>query len=216
MAFTLALQAGGQSARMGRDKALVNLGGHPMITWVLDAVRGLGDEVIVTTNRPADYTFLQGVRLVEDADPGAGALSGLRTALAATSHEWVLLLACDMPFVRPGLLEHLIEKTAIPPHTQGRNEIDVIITRWEGRLQPFPAVYHRRCLDAVDAALGRGEMSMGAFRDEVNVHVVSEAEIRQVDTEGLSFTNINTPEQLDGAEDLIIESRPGKGFKPLV
>ncbi len=106
--LTVAIQAGGRSERMGRDKARVLLAGRPLITHVLDRVAHLGTEVLVTTNVPEDYAFL-GVRLAADEQPGAGALAGLRTALRAASHETVLVLACDLPFVCLPLLEHMLQ-----------------------------------------------------------------------------------------------------------
>jgi len=199
--LSVAIQAGGQSSRMGhdRDKALVDLNGRPMIAWVLDTVSGLGAEVItevtITTNQPEHYDFADGIRLVDDDQPGAGALAGLRTAISAATHEWVLVLACDMPFVRHGLLTHLISNID--------DECDVVIPQWQKRLQPFPAVYHRRCLGAIDDALARGEMSMRSFRDDVRLHIVDEAAIQAIDPDGVSFININTPEELKDAQQLL-------------
>jgi len=123
--LTVALQAGGTSRRMGRDKARVLLDGRPLITHVLERAAPLGDEVLVTTNALQAYAFLGGVRLVADEQPGAGALAGLRTALRAASHKNVLILACDLPFVCVPLMEHLL--CAAPA-------ADVVVPRWRGEL----------------------------------------------------------------------------------
>jgi len=196
--LTVALQAGGMSRRMGADKARLLLGGRPLITHVLERVAPLGDEVIVTTNAPQAFPFLGGVRLVPDEQPGAGALAGLRTALRAASHERLLVLACDLPFVCVPLIEHLLR--AAPP-------ADVVVPRWHGELEPLHAVYRRGCLAAVERALAAGRRRMIDFHADVRVHVVEEGVLARFDPQGLTFFNVNTPHDLQAAERLLSETR---------
>jgi len=191
--ITVAVQAGGGSRRMGRDKALVHLAGRPLIQHVLDRVASLGDEILVTTNHPEAYAFL-GVRLVADAVPGQGALGGLRTALAVARGETVLLLASDMPFVSPLLLGRML---ALAP------QADVIVPRWKGEYEPLQAVYSKACLPAVEAALEAGKRRMISFYPEVRVHVVEESEVSSLDPLGLSFLNINAPRDFVRAERIV-------------
>jgi molybdopterin-guanine dinucleotide biosynthesis protein A len=193
--ITVALQAGGGSRRMGRDKALVRLAGRPLIQHVLDRVASLGDEILVTTNHPQAYAFLD-VRLVVDAVPGQGALGGLRTALAAARGETVLVLASDMPFVSHLVLGRLLALAT---------EADVIVPRWKGEYEPLLAVYSKACLPAVEKALEAGKRRMISFYPEVRVRVVEESEISGIDPLGLSFFNINTPEDLAQAEERLRE-----------
>ena len=94
--LTLAIQAGGRSSRMGKDKALLDFGGQPLIQQVLSRLESLADETIVTTNHPEDYHFL-GFPLIPDVIPDRGALGGLYTALNAASHPLVAVVACDLP-----------------------------------------------------------------------------------------------------------------------
>lgn len=190
---TIAIQAGGQSRRMGRDKALVPLGGTPMIEIQLHALQGLAEDVLITTNHPADYAYL-GVRLASDPVPGAGALAGLRTALAAARGESVLVLACDLPFVSRPLLEHLLARA---------RQADVVIPRRGGEFEPLLAVYSRSVLAAVDKALAAGHARMISFFPEVRVLALEPDEWERFDPEGLSFFNVNTPEELIEAERLL-------------
>jgi molybdopterin-guanine dinucleotide biosynthesis protein A len=88
---------------MGQDKALIPFLGQPLIQRVKERVAKIADEVLVTTNNPEAFGFLQ-VRLVKDVIPGMGALGGLYTALYAASHPLVAVVACDMPFVNPLIL----------------------------------------------------------------------------------------------------------------
>jgi molybdopterin-guanine dinucleotide biosynthesis protein A len=138
------------------------------------------------------------VRLVADEQPGAGALAGLRTALRAASHEHLLVLACDLPFVCVPLIEHLLR--AAPA-------ADVVVPRWRGELEPLQAVYRRSCLAAVESALAEGRRRMIDFHADVRVHVVEEDVITRLDPQGLTFFNINTPADLQTAERLLAETR---------
>src|SRR5215217_9407421 len=98
--LTVCIQARGQSSRMGEDKALKTFLGRPLIQRVIERLAAIADELIVTTNRPDDYSFLD-VRLISDLKPGRGALGGLYTAIASASNPFVGIVACDMPFASP-------------------------------------------------------------------------------------------------------------------
>jgi molybdopterin-guanine dinucleotide biosynthesis protein A len=198
---TIAIQAGGQSRRMGSDKALVTLGGKPMIEALLARLAGLADEILITTNRPDNYSYL-GLRLASDPVPGAGALHGLRTALAASLGETVLVLACDLPFISRPLLEHLLARA---------HEADVIVPYRNGEFEPLHAVYARSVLPAVEAALATGRARMISFFSDVHVLPIAEDELRRFDPEGLSFFNVNTPQDLTEAEALLARLCPPGG-----
>lgn len=192
--ISVVVQAGGQSRRMGRDKALVSLAGRPMIEHILTRIVGLGDETLVTTNDPDRYEYL-GLPLFSDRDPAAGALPGLLTALRAAQGDTILVLACDMPFVNRLLLEHLL---ALAPRA------DVIVPRWNGNYQTMHAVYARKkCRKAVEQALERGEQRMISFYSDVKVYAVPPEEIAEFDPSGRSFFNVNTPADLAEAEEVL-------------
>src|SRR3990172_12233796 len=121
--LSVVIQAGGQSSRMGEDKALKPFLGRPLIQRVIDRLSPIADELIVTTNRPGDYTFLN-LRLVSDLKPGRGSLGGLYTAIASATHPIVAVVACDMPFASPTLLETAIRLPV-------EEEADVVIAKSE-------------------------------------------------------------------------------------
>src|SRR5512134_938873 len=102
--LTVCIQAGGASSRMGEDKALKTFLGRPLIQQVIERLRPIADELIVTTNRLEEYRFLD-VPLFPDLKPGRGALGGLYTAIASASQPVVAVVACDMPFASATLIE---------------------------------------------------------------------------------------------------------------
>ena len=193
--LTVCIQAGGQSSRMGEDKALKPFLGRPLIQRVVERLSPIADELIVTTNRPEEYTFLD-LRLVPDLKPGRGALGGLYTAVASASHPLVAVVACDMPFASAPLLEAAARLMV-------QEERDVVIARTEVGYEPFHALYRRgTCLSAIEAAIESDQWKVIAWFPQVKVRVLTQDELRQFDPAGLAFWNVNTPDEFIQAEQL--------------
>ena len=193
--LTVAIQAGGESKRMGQDKGLVPFQGQPLIMRVLNRVAGIADELVITSNQPEQYRFL-GLTPVPDLQPGRGALGGLYTALDAAHHPAVAVVACDMPFVNPLLL-------VIQLQLLNDTGADLVIPRTPDGLEPFHAVYRREtCLPHVHAALQFDQRRVDAWFPLVKVHELSPEAIQPYDPLGLAFLNINTPEELKRAEEI--------------
>ena len=193
--LTLVIQAGGESRRMGQDKALLPFQGRTLIERVLGRTAHLADEVLVTTNKPENYAFL-GLKLVPDVIPGRGALGGLYTALSAAAQPLVAVVACDMPFVSPELL-------AFERDLLLQSSYDAAIPRTEGGTEPFHAVYRREgCLPQVEAVIQADKWRVDAWYTRANVRLLSPEETRPYDPRGLAFWNVNTPEELAEAEEM--------------
>jgi len=202
--LTVVIQAGGQSSRMGEDKALKSFLGRPLIQRVIDRVSSIADEIIVTTNRPANYEFL-GLRLISDLKPGRGALGGLYTAIASATSPLVAVVACDMPFASPmffeGALSLMVEEAA-----------DVVIARAAPRAErvgksdegyePLHALYRREaCLPAIESAINADQWKVISWFPQVKVRVLTSDEVRSFDPSGLCFWNLNRPEEFIKAEE---------------
>ena len=196
--LTISIQAGGQSSRMGEDKALKTFLGRPLIQRVIERLRPIADEILVTTNRPEDYLFLD-LRLFTDLKPGRGALGGLYTAIASASHPIVGVIACDMPFASATLIETasrlLVEE-----------EADVVIAKSEEGYEPLHAVYRRQtCLAAIESAIDADQWKVIAWFPEVKIRILTSEELKQFDPSGLAFWNVNTPDEFAKAEQIALE-----------
>jgi molybdopterin-guanine dinucleotide biosynthesis protein A len=99
--------AGGQSRRMGRDKALIDYQGRPIIAHVVDTLRALSDDIAVVSNRSELYSPF-GARVVADYEPPCGPLGGIAAGLQTAQHPLAVVVACDMPFLNVTLLRWLI------------------------------------------------------------------------------------------------------------
>ena len=193
--LSLVIQAGGQSSRMGQDKALMPFLGKPLISRVLERLAPLADEVLVTTNHPEAYGFL-GARLVPDINPGRGALGGLHTAIASAAFRLVAVVACDMPFASRELLafqRDVLEAegadVVIPPSEHGYG------------FEPLHAVYRRdTCLSPIETALAADDLKLIAWFPKVKVRTLTADELSRFDPEHLAFRNLNTPEEFAQAE----------------
>jgi molybdopterin-guanine dinucleotide biosynthesis protein A len=193
--LTVSIQAGGQSSRMGQDKALMPFLGQPLIQRLIGRMQPAADEIIVTTNQPAAYAFL-GLPLYPDRVPGRGALGGLYTALSAAKNPLVAVIACDMPFANPQLLRYqagLLEA----------EDVDVVIPVSAAGSEPLHCLYRRAtCLPAIQWALENDLWKLIAWFPRVKVREVTQTELRQQDPLGLAFSNVNTPDEFAKAEAL--------------
>jgi molybdopterin-guanine dinucleotide biosynthesis protein A len=195
--LTVCIQAGGASSRMGEDKALKPFLGRPLIQRVLERLTPIADEIIVTTNRPAEYAFL-GVRLISDLIPGRGALGGLYTAIASATHPHVAVVACDMPFASPRLIEAMTRLLV-------QEEADVVIPKSAEGYEPFHAVYRcETCLPAIEAAIRADKWKVIAWFPEVRVRELTADELKSLDPAGLAFWNVNTPQEFAEAERIAL------------
>jgi molybdopterin-guanine dinucleotide biosynthesis protein A len=182
---------------MGEDKALKTFLGRPLIQRVAEQLSPIADELIVTTNRPEEYAFLN-LPLFPDLKPGRGALGGLYTAIASAKHTLVAVVACDMPFACPPLLEAASKLLM-------EEEVDVVIPKSDEGYEPLHALYRREtCLPAIEAAIDADQWKVIAWFPHVKIRVLTPDEIRQYDPAGLAFWNVNTPEEFSKAETIAL------------
>jgi molybdopterin-guanine dinucleotide biosynthesis protein A len=194
--LTVAIMAGGKSSRMGTDKSFVRLLGKPLIEHLLERIKGLGEETILITNRQAEYVHL-GLPMFSDVLPEKGSLGGIYTAIHYSQQPYILVIACDMPFVNPDLLRYMIGLAD--------GSYEVIVPRVEGYPEGLHAIYHKDCLEPIRQRLEADQLKVVGFYDAVRVRYLDEPEYQSFDPQGLSFRNINTPQELDEARWLITE-----------
>jgi molybdopterin-guanine dinucleotide biosynthesis protein A len=193
--LSLVIQAGGESQRMGTDKALLPFLGQPLILRPLSRLARLANEVLVTSNHPESYRFL-GLTPIPDVFPGLGALGGLFTALSVARYPYVAVVACDMPFAS-------LEIFALAVIQLRETGADAVIPRSEAGTEPFHAVYRREsCLPFVHSALEAGKRRVDAWFSQANVRYLELEDMLPYDPEGLVFLNINTPEELQETEKI--------------
>lgn len=181
-----AILAGGESRRMGQDKAFIQIGGISLFDHVYGKCRELFSELIVVTNQPQQFCKYQ-AHTVIDALRGAGSLGGLYTGLMRASNYHTFCVACDMPFLKPELVSYLIEK---------RLNYDIVIPITKEGVEPLHALYSKRCISPIKKLLERGEFKITRLLSEVRVWYCEEEELKKIDPSLASFTNVNTKKDL--------------------
>ena len=191
---SVAILAGGQSRRMGQDKAFLPVGGHPVIERVIKRVALLSSDLLIVTNTPDKYhrhlsTYRAtasgpAYRMVSDLYPGKGSLGGIYTAIHLASHKHCLVVACDMPFLNTGLLSHLMALT---------RGFDVVIPRTEEFPETMHAIYGKACLEPIKQRLLADKLKIVGFFGDVRVRYVERDEVARFDPDFSSFLNMNTP-----------------------
>jgi len=193
--------AGGQSRRMGENKAAMMFGDEPLLTRVAHRLSPAVDELLVIGPQSL-APLAPHARVVEDALPAIGPLGGLYTALTATAGACVFLVACDMPFVSPGLVRAMLA------FAETHCDVDVVALEANGRVQPLHAVYARGCLPAVERALKENDHSLHSLLAQLAVVTIDTDTVRREDPDGLSAFNVNTPD--DWQRALCLNEQAGR------
>jgi molybdopterin-guanine dinucleotide biosynthesis protein A len=187
--------AGGQSKRLGRDKALLEVQGQPLLVRTVQKLAALSDDLLIVAGDPARYEPLAlPARLVADERSGAGSLMGIYSGLHAARHSCALVVACDMPFLNLALLRYML------PLAVGH---DVVIPRLGGFYEPLHAIYSKSCLAHMSRLLEGGRRQIVAFFDQIRVRYVEEGEIERFDPHHLSFVNVNTQDDWERMQELL-------------
>lgn len=175
---------------MGRNKALLDVGGSGMLRRTVGLLRPLVDDLFIVADDAAPYAEL-GLPAVPDVHPARGALGGIHAALARARHPLVLCAACDMPHIERRVLELLL----------GRAEAgyDAVIPRINGFPEPLLAVYGRGALPGIERSIAAGRLKVMDALEGLRVRFVEEEELAAADPGLRSFVNVNTPEELAAA-----------------
>jgi molybdopterin-guanine dinucleotide biosynthesis protein A len=211
--LSAAALAGGQSRRMGTDKALLPLvaGGQPMLGLVLERLSSVADDVLVVANEQEQYAPF-GARVVPDLHPQVGALGGIQAAISWSAHEHCLVVACDMPFLSLPLLRRMASEPrdydVLVPLIPGESR-----QRGDGLVfQTLHAIYGKRCLPFIEKRIAEGKRQVVGFFEDVRVRTLDVAEIARWDPDLRSFFNANTPEALLAAAQMSAQTEPVSGI----
>lgn len=182
----IAILAGGESRRMGQDKAAMLWNGRSFLEGIAVAACSVSPDVaVIGRTRPGNWSQ-PSIAFLPDTEAGEGPLRGLEAALCAAGSRPVLLLACDMPLLTADALRWLLgEARAREPLEQGLVAVN------EGRLEPLFSVYAPECLPLVREALASGRRSLHGM---IQAGRFSFADVPA--EVAARIANINTPEEL--------------------
>lgn len=207
---TLIINAGGQSRRMGQPKALLSLPptNQSLLQVIMQRLQPLAaQKIVIIANDPAIHAQTAvgpDVLWLTDTYPDVGPLGGLATGLAACT-GWAICVACDLPLLNPALFTYFLERSTATDAT-GADCWDAIVPVVADYPEPLHALYHRRCLPAIEACLAAGERRASSFLSAVRTHYVPEVDLRRIDPALHSFFNANTPAEWAQVLALVTQS----------
>ena len=198
--------AGGFSQRFGRDKCLIELAGKPLLVHVLEKVSKIVNECLVVVASEEQRRMLSSMlgseaSLVVDRYEGQSPLVGALTGFETVQGEYALLLPCDTPFISADVVELLFDLCA---------DRSAVVPRWpNGFIEPLQAVYHANsAVTAAKVALSEGKHNLSSMIAHMRrVRYLSTLVLEQLDSKLLTFSNVNTPEDLKRAEALLKRAR---------
>jgi len=177
--------SGGESRRMGTNKAVLRLAGLPLIEHVLHALRQVANRIIIVTNDPELYAGYDAL-VVEDAIDCRGPLTGIYSGLMHSSEEYNFVAACDMPFLNPKLIAYLSGLSS---------GYDIVVPSVGGQVEPLHAIYSKGLIPVIQQHLQNNKRRVQGIFSEARVRYVTAEEIDRFDPEQRSFMNLNTPEE---------------------
>jgi molybdopterin-guanine dinucleotide biosynthesis protein A len=191
--------AGGGSTRFGRDKALVKVGGVPMLERMIELLRRVAKEVKIVAPPNKYATF--GAQIVEDRWPGEGPLGGIITALedavqSTAQPEWNLILSCDMPFLTSEWLAFLSERA-------GRGKAQVVFPHSVSGPEPLCACWQTAAAAKLRSGFDGGVRKVTEGIALLRAEVLDEADWKRFDGERRLFWNMNTAADYEEARRIL-------------
>ena len=194
--MTGVMLAGGKSRRLGRDKRFVELQGRTLFERSLSVLESLFPEILVVVAEP--HPQLAGLqhRLVTDLIPDCATLGGLYTGLSYATHPRIFAVACDMPFLDPRVVQQMAALS---------QQADIVMARLANGLQPMHATYSKSCLPFLEHMAKGGKLKVQDLLEAegLTIRLLGEEELRPLDSQFLSFFNVNTSADLEFARKLL-------------
>ncbi|WP_079530076.1 molybdenum cofactor guanylyltransferase [Halobacillus hunanensis] len=189
-----AILAGGGSTRMGTDKALLPLGEQTVIERITSELSQCCARVVINRGQPCP-TIDPAIEVVHDTFVDAGPLAGLHAVLNHGSEPFVLLSACDTPFIQKEVFYSMFKEAS--------TETQALVPFYEDRLQPLSGIYSRRLLPVVEQLLQDEQRSMRSLLNQINVQYISDFQSISRDMAGDHFFNMNTQDEYVSARTLL-------------
>ena len=187
--------AGGKSKRMGTDKRHLSVHGKPLLDRVLSVLLDVFPEVLLVLAEEDVPRRDERIRIVTDLVPGCATVGGLYTGLSCARYPRVFVVACDMPFLNPAVIELFSQKV---------EATDIVLAQLVNGLQPLHGLYSKTCLPFLEKMIEARELRLQNIADKqgLTVHRIPESEFKSLDPQLLSFLNLNSPADVELANKI--------------
>ncbi len=186
--------AGGKNSRLpGEKKTFRKVGDKMILESIYKVFSSLFKEIIIVVNDPGDFAGWD-MTIVTDIIPTKCALAGLHAGLFYASHPYIYVTACDVPFVRQSVIEHIVDKI--------EKSYDVIVPRTDDGLETLSAVYSKECIPLIETCLEKDIYMIKKFFRPGKVKEIPIKELKLLDPDLQFIFNVNTPEDLEKARTM--------------
>ncbi len=192
MEITGLVLAGGQSKRMGEDKAFLIYNKKTFLRNILEALDKYCSQIVIVINKDKELykdeikNLSSEIRFVKDKYPYAGPLNGILSSLESIKNKLVYITPCDTPLLNPEIIPFFVERI---------NGYDAVIPEIKGKIQPLNALYKKEALEISKNLFEReGKKSLMAFLEKLKVKYIDETEIKKIDKNLYSYFSVNTKE----------------------
>ena len=187
--------SGGLSTRYdGTEKALLRVGGVRTLDRIYEIYSELFEEIILVTNDPPKFLEWD-LLIVSDLFPIRSSLTGIHAGLFYMTNPFAFISACDTPFLKKEMIETVIGKIEA--------QIDIVMPETAAGLEPLCAVYSKRCLNPAQHHLEQEKLKIIKTFRKSRIKTISEKVLCGIDPDLRSFFNINTPDDLQRAEEMV-------------
>lgn len=190
--FSVMVLAGGQSRRMGRDKATLSWEQGDLLGSLLTRLLPLSDDVLVISNTVRNIPEV--VRQFTDIIPGKGPLSGIHAGLIQARHDLVFVTACDVPFLVPELVPRLVQAVGMA---------DGSVAVYKGQIEPLFACYRKSCSGVIEQLLTAQHYRVTDFLAQINWVAVQQWD----ELADYCFMNVNTGKDYEKAKVVLAKGR---------
>jgi molybdopterin-guanine dinucleotide biosynthesis protein A len=189
--------SGGLNSRMkGKNKAYLKIDGARFLDRVAGILRECFNEILLVTKEPAAYTQLQkDIKIIKDISDIHSPLSGIHAGLSNTAADFAFCIGCDTPFLKREVVEILVQE--IEPRA------DIIVPYSGTYYQPLCAIYSKRCAPLIEAQLSEGDLKVDNLFAAAKIKTIPYEAFQKEDKELISFFNVNSPEDLQYAEQIL-------------
>jgi molybdopterin-guanine dinucleotide biosynthesis protein A len=189
--------SGGLAKRFdGREKAFLRIGEERILDKIYRVFKELFDEIIIVTNSPHQFVEWD-LDIVTDLFDIRSSLTGIHAGLFYASNPYVFYSACDAPFLKREVVETVLDGID--------DGIDIVIPETSAGREPLCAAYSKRCLNIAEQHLQQQKLKIQLAFRKCRIKTISEKKLRQKDPDLISFFNINTPEDLERAQEMIAQ-----------
>lgn len=189
--ITTILLAGGQSKRMGKDKAFLKLNGKTFFRIIIEKISKYSNQIIISTNKDKNL-YLPDISdltihplFVKDKNLYSGPLNGIISCIPYVKNKFIFIATCDTPLLNPDLIPFLLDKI---------NNYDAVIPVINEKKQFLNTIYTKNALNIANNLYSAGKRSLYAWTNLLNVKEIHQKELEAVKNSLLSYWSINTPE----------------------